>query len=184
MRGRIAILIDGGFFLKRLPRLVHGGLCDTPEKIMHCIRQLCRSHIRKLTGSDEKRWQRHVYRVFFYDAQPYDGKAHHPIDNRQIAFGKSEVAQHRLALFDLLRKERQFALRLGKVTREHDWSIDPALTKKLLHTRQTLVDLLARVLEINGETHFSLAADEREKLQKLHEFWQALDNSDIRLGLR
>jgi hypothetical protein len=118
--GRIAILIDGGFFLKRLPRLVTANRCDSPGKIMACIRYMCRNHIKTLTGFADTRWQQYVYRIFFYDALPYDGKAHHPIDNRPIDFGKSDVARDRLALFDLLRKERKLALRLGKVTRDHD----------------------------------------------------------------
>jgi uncharacterized LabA/DUF88 family protein len=186
MRGRIAILIDGGFFLKRLPRLVGAAQCDTPEKVVNCIRKMCRTHIKKLTESEEKRWQKLVYRIFFYDAQPYDGKAHHPIKNCQIDFGKSDLAQNRLALFDLLRKERQLALRLGKVTREHDWAIDPALTKKLLRTRQALSPLakLETAPKENGETHLLLTGEECKNLQELHEFWQRLDSQNIRLGLR
>ena len=134
--GRIAILIDGGFFLKRLPKLVAPNRCDSPGKIVACIRHMCRNHIKALTGSTDTRWQQHAYRIFYYDAVPYDGKAHHPIDNRPIDFGKSDVARQRHELFDFLRKERKLALRLGKVNRDHDWTISPALTKKLLRTRQ------------------------------------------------
>ncbi|MHB1320736.1 MAG: hypothetical protein ACYCY0_04125 [Acidithiobacillus ferrivorans] len=49
MSGRIAILIDGGYFLKRLPKLVTPNRCDTPENIVACIRQLCRTHVKRLT---------------------------------------------------------------------------------------------------------------------------------------
>ncbi len=133
--GHIAILIDGGFFLKRLPRLVAQNHCESPEKTVACLRRMCRKHVKILTAR-ESRWHRHLYRIFFYDAEPFDGKAHHPVDNRPIDFGKSEVARERHALFEQLRKERKLALRLGKVTRDHDWVIDPALTKKLLRTRE------------------------------------------------
>lgn len=30
---RIAILIDGGFFIRHLPKLVRAGDCDKPERI-------------------------------------------------------------------------------------------------------------------------------------------------------
>ena len=39
---RVAILIDGGFFLKRLPKIVPPHQCDTPERIAVSIRRLCR----------------------------------------------------------------------------------------------------------------------------------------------
>ncbi|WP_409409520.1 hypothetical protein AAE485_03445 [Acidithiobacillus ferriphilus] len=90
MSGRIAILIDSGYFLKRLPKLVTPNRCDTPQNIVACIRQLCRTHVKRLTGKDDARWQQHLYRSFFYDAMPYEGKAHHPIDNRPIDYAKTE----------------------------------------------------------------------------------------------
>ncbi|GAB1436349.1 hypothetical protein MASR2M32_25940 [Sphaerotilus sulfidivorans] len=66
MRGaaRIAILIDGGFFLKRLPHLVAAHHCDAPIKIAACIRRLCRSHVKMLTGHQGERWQQHLHRIY------------------------------------------------------------------------------------------------------------------------
>lgn len=184
--GRIAILIDGGFFLKRLPRLVGANRCDSPGKIVACIRHMCRNHIKALTGSNHTRWQQHAYRIFFYDALPYDGKAHHPIDNRPIDFGKSEVARDRLALFDLLRKERKFALRLGKVTRDHDWTISPALTKKLLRTRQAIAALerLGDPATVADSLTLNLTPDEARALATMRDLWRALDGNSVSLGLR
>lgn len=116
----IAILIDGGFFLKRLPKLVKADDCDTVHKVTDGIRRLCKQHIRFLSGDTSRQWHQHVYRIFFYDALPYDGKAHHPIDNRAIDFAKSDVAKYRHELFDALRKQRKVALRLGKVNKDRD----------------------------------------------------------------
>lgn len=184
--GRIAILIDAGFFLKRLPKLVGSHRCDSPGKIVACLRRLCRRHIKTLTGDEGSRWHQHVYRIFFYDAVPYDGKAHHPVDNRIIEFAKSDIARQRHALFELLRKERKVALRLGKVTREHDWAIQPAITKKLLKTRQW-----ARALEgleilppDAGNVTLELSPDQARSLIELRDLWHTLDGSNVRLGLR
>jgi hypothetical protein len=52
--GRIAILIDGGFFLKRLPKLVAANRCASPGKIVACIRHMCRNHVKNLTGANDK----------------------------------------------------------------------------------------------------------------------------------
>ena len=115
---QIAILIDGGFFLKRLRQLVPANQCDTSANIAHCVRKLCFNHVMRIKGGSGKLRQQHLYRVFFYDALPYDGNAHHPITNRQIEFGKSDLSKSRHALFEQLRKERKLALRLGIVNRE------------------------------------------------------------------
>jgi uncharacterized LabA/DUF88 family protein len=187
--GRIAILIDGGFFLKRLPKLVPANRCESPGKIVACIRHMCRNHIKTLTGSNDSRWHQHVYRIFFYDAVPYDGKAHHPIDNRPIDFGKSDVALERYALFDLLRKQRKLALRLGKVTRDHDWTISPALTKKLLRTRQA-IGALDRLGEAPADAaaanpiSLQLSGEDARSLMTMRDLWRSLDGGSVSLGLR
>jgi len=156
--GRIAILIDGGFFLERLPKWVAVYRCESPGKIVACIRHLCRNHVKMLTGAQISRWQKHVYRIFFYDAVPYDGKAHHPIDNRPIDFGKSNVAQDRNALFELLRKERKLALdRLGAAP-------DPGTDA--------------------SPTALELSAEEARSLIELRELCRSLDGGAVSLGLR
>lgn len=187
---RIAILIDGGFFLKRLPKLVTPEHCNSPEGIAKCVRRLCFNHVAQLVGKHPGRnWQEHIYRIFFYDAQPYDGKAHHPIDNHPIDFGKSPVAAQRLALFEQLRKERKLALRLGKVNRDHDWALAPSLTKKVLKTRQALAPLQAlgpqlALPEPSDTINLQLSRAEAQQLAAAYAFWQELDGHSVSLGLR
>lgn len=185
---RIAILIDGGFFLKRLPKLVPPRHCETPRAVAARIRQLCKRHVKSLPGCEDGSWQRFVYRTFFYDAEPYEGKAHHPIDNRPIDFARSDLARFRTELFDQLRRQRKLALRLGKVTKEHDWAINPQLTKRLLKTR-TRIDSLDRLPNLatddqRDEIAVTLSADEIRELQRLRDAWRALDARSVRLGLR
>lgn len=186
---RIAVLIDGGFFLKRLPHLVTAARCDTPERIAGCIRHLCRSHVMALTGCERTDWIQHVYRLFYYDAVPYEGKAHHPIDNRSIDFAKSAVATQRLALFDCLRRQRKFALRLGKVNRDHDWAIRPDLTRQLLHSRKALTALDAlgpapASGETLDDTTLQFTAEQRRQLIAMRDLWQGLNAGSVALGLR
>lgn len=185
---QIAILIDGGFFLKRLPSLVEPRHCATPKAVAACIRRLCARHVESLPGYDAAPWHRYVYRTFFYDAQPYDGKAHHPIDNRPIDFAKSDLARFRRELFDILRRQRKLALRLGKVTKEHDWTIRPQLTKRVLKTRRR-IDALDRLPEIPPGSDasgfsMSLSADEIRDLKNLRDEWRAMNSGSVRIGLR
>lgn len=184
--GNIAILIDGGFFLKRLPKLVTPARCATPERIAGCIRHLCQNHVKALTGSDHDNWSRHIYRIFYYDARPYDGKSHHPIDNRPIDFAQSEVAVQRNAMFDCLKRQRKFALRLGKVNREHDWIIKPALSKKLLSCRKAMLALNnpAQPSGDDGSVSITLTAEQYHELLAARDMWSQLNAGSVSLGLR
>ena len=63
---RIAVLIDGGFFLKRLPKLVESQFRTTPKQVADTARHLCKRHVQRLThlGADqdaEGLWLDHVY---------------------------------------------------------------------------------------------------------------------------
>ena len=187
---QIAILIDGSFFLKRIRRLLPADQIDTPEKIARWVRKLCFAHVMRLKGGSGKLWQQHLYRAFFYDAHPYDGKAHHPIDNRSIDFAKSDIAQHRLVLFEQLRKERKLALRLGKVNRDHDWAISPRLTKEALKTRELLAPLrglgalIQSAIDPALPLQVQLSIEQARQIEKAYSFWQNLHGGDVALGLR
>lgn len=176
---RVAILIDGGFFLKRLPKLVAPKYCDTPEAVTQSLRLMCRNHVKTLTGSDGKRWQDHVYRIFFYDAAPYDGQAHHPLENRQIDFGRSDQARFRRELFDCLRRQRKVALRLGKVVREGDWAPPPEKTRRVLSTKAWLDRL-----DLDAAGGVTLTAEQIVEAKRLKQRWQEINPQDVRLGLR
>lgn len=185
---QIAILIDGGFFLKRIQRLLRENEIDTPEKVARCVRRLCFNHVIKLKGGSGKLWQQHMYRAFFYDANPFDGKAHHPVDNKSIDFAKSDVAKQRQALFQELRKERKLALRLGKVNRDSDWTLSPRLTKTALKTREQLAPLqaLQPLLQTanTDSINLTLTAAQAQQLQQAFNFWQNIRPGDVALGLR
>lgn len=187
---RVAVLIDGGFFIKRISRLVPPRFHDTPAAIADSARLLCKRHVQRLTGepfnSKYSRWLDHVYRLFYDDATPFDGIAHHPILNQQIQFSKTKEAVFRSALFNEIRRSRKFALRLGKVSQEDGWKIkDTQLTKKLLRTREWIAVLDAAILQArNGQVPVPLSIDHAEQLSKIADAWRLLTPDDVRLGLR
>lgn len=180
MKHRIAILIDGGFFLKRLRKLVPEKRRDTPGKTAVCIRYMCRRHVQILTGDTDSRWHKHVYRIFFYDAKPYTGQAHHPFLNRQIDFGKSDVARFRNELFEYLRKQRKVALRLGDVIREGDWALPDRKAKRILATRNWIAGL---VFPEDGSP-IALTEAQIGEARRLQTVWAEIRDNDLSLGLR
>jgi uncharacterized LabA/DUF88 family protein len=178
----VAILIDGGFFLKRLRHLLPSA--TTPELQVAAIMRLCKSHLAQLAGlpmsgkPDSQNLLRFAYRIFYYDALPYAGKAHHVVNNLAIDYGKTDVAIARRQLFEILRTKRKVALRLGRTKLDQDWSIDPTLTKPMLQ-------LLLKRLQTK-DTSPQLVEDEQLALGKLITRWhQITEKRDaVKLGLR
>jgi len=187
---RIAILIDGGFFIKRLSKLVDEQHRNSAQAVADTAYLMCKRHVQKLTGepfnTGRSRWLEHVYRMFYYDAAPYDGIAHHPISNVQIQFGKTPDAAFRRSLFSALLRQRKFALRLGKVVREDDWHVRSAdTTKKLLRTREWIHVLDAAIQQaVHGTVPAALAVEQVAQLQKIADAWRALVPDDLKLALR
>ena len=76
-----------------------------------------------------------LYRSFYYDARPYDGKAQTAVDKRDIDYSKTEQATFRNELFKELRRRPNLALRLGEVRRDsgRSWMLRSETQRRLLH---------------------------------------------------
>ena len=125
---KAAILIDGGYFLKRLPHVRRDVDTSNAEDVARAIRQLVSSHLDQLNQvHTTPNPLKLLYRCFYYDAWPYAHKGHEPISKRAIDYAKSEAAIFRRELFDALRRRPNLALRLGQVTKPGDrsWILKP-----------------------------------------------------------
>lgn len=125
---KVAMLIDGGYFLKRLPRVRRDINTSDPHDVVRAIDQLIRGHLSQLNELYQApNMFALLYRCFYYDAFPYGNKGHLPISKRGIDFSKSEVAILRNRIFDILRGRPNFALRLGEVRKSSDnsWIMKP-----------------------------------------------------------
>jgi uncharacterized LabA/DUF88 family protein len=177
---KIAVLIDG-FFLKRLKSWPSVDR-TRPAAIADAARWLCERHVQKLIGerasATRSIWLDHVYRLFYYDARPFDGAPHHPLKNRQIDFSNTPEAKLRRELFDALRRKRKFALRLGYLKKDGDWVPHNRHMKGLLKLKHH-ADYIADVL--NGAT-----ADVDKSTAALGALsaWQTLGEDDVQLPLR
>ena len=150
---KVAILIDGGYFLMRLPTVRPDIEIDDPESVARSVRQLVRSHLDQLNKTYGV-WRpdgdrnisdpfRLLYRCFYYDARPYGRKAHTPVGKRPIDYSRTDQAKFRNELFVCLRRQPNCALRLGEVRKggSRSWILKDRPQKDLLDGRRSVADL-------------------------------------------
>ncbi len=141
---KAAILIDGGYLLKRLPSVRPDIDATDPEAVARSIKQLVRGHLSQLNevhgASDIFQL---LYRTFYYDAKPYSDKDHLPVSEKSIDYNNSPQAQFRRDLFKQLRAHPNLAVRLGHVIRvnDHPWAMNAQKQKQLLRGEAEIADL-------------------------------------------
>lgn len=139
---KAAILIDGGYLLRRLPSVRKDLDPKDPEAVNQAVGQLVSRHLYKLNKTAQAPNQNALlYRCFFYDARPYMEKGHLPVSRRSIDYARSDEARFRLDLFDRLRRRPNFAVRLGEVRRERGWVLNEPAQKALLAGKRSVPDL-------------------------------------------
>ena len=141
---KAAILIDGGYFLKRLPAVRTDIDTTDASAVAQAVDQLIRGHLHQL--NDVHRVENYfqlLYRCFYYDARPYDRRAHSPITKRAFNYAKSPEAIFRTALFDTLNGLPNLAVRLGHVHKDSDrsWILKSESQKRLLDHSLAVNDL-------------------------------------------
>ncbi len=139
---KAAILIDGGYFLKRLPTVRPDVDPTNPAQVAKSIGQLVYNHLDQLNKiACAQDCHALLYRCFFYDATPYVNKGHLPVSRRSIDYAKSAEARFRLGLFEALRKRPNFAVRLGEVVRERAWVLNEGAQRALLKGERAVAEL-------------------------------------------
>lgn len=139
-----ALLIDGGFFLKRY-HLLQGS--QSPSEAAKALHRMCLDHLTTKSREKEAKSKQlsHLYRIFYYDCPPLTNKAHNPITREAIDFSQTPMAAWRLQFFEELKKLRKVALRLGYLNeRSACWIFRPDAFKKLLARQTTLDELTDR----------------------------------------
>ena len=141
---KAAILIDGGYFLKRLPVVRPDVDVASARAVADSVGQLVQSHLRQLNDIQKVSSPSSLlYRSFYYDARPYDQKAHTAVGKRAIDYARTKQALFRKELFEALRRRPNLALRLGEVRRDRNrsWLLKPEPQRRLLRGELTLTDL-------------------------------------------
>ncbi len=149
---KAAILIDGGYFLKRLPSVRPDVDNADVEAVVASIDQLIRGHLSQLNNIHKVPNELQLlYRTFYYDASPYEQKAHTPVSKQPINYAETTQAHFRKQLFKALRGRPNLAVRLGEVRRDanRSWILKPQPQKELLNRHLAIGDL--------ADSHFSPA---------------------------
>jgi uncharacterized protein (TIGR00288 family) len=123
---KTAVLVDGGFFLRRFPHIFPSKAGNNPDVVAAAVLGLAVDHVRRL-----ERARNDLYRIFFYDCPPLTKKLHLPISGRAVDMSKTEPAVFRLALHEALKRQRKVALRLGRLSDFADWQLKPVVLKQL-----------------------------------------------------
>ena len=128
-----AILVDGGFFLKRYRRVYRNARNHDAKTVAKTFYTMVHGHLDK-----EKE---NLYRILYYDCRPFAKKEHNPISKRCIDFSKTDQAAFRLEFFNELKKLRKVALRLSDLADRRKWLLKPEATQRLLDKSITADDL-------------------------------------------
>ena len=129
---KVAILIDGGFFIKRFNAQYNKDKKKTGEEVAEMLYTMAMKHV----GSKNT-----LYRIFYYDCYPLDKKAHNPITKKAIDFSKTPEFKFKTDLINALKRKRKVALRMGTLKDNHNWLIRPDVVKELLSGRKKIEDL-------------------------------------------
>lgn len=137
-----AVLIDGGFFVKRFRTI-------EPHNKYNAARAADLAFRWALKHLKEGGRSRDLYRIFFYDCPPITKRMHNPITKRAVDFSKSAEAVFRIELHELLRKKRKVALRLGQLSDDVKWTCGDQHIQDLLWGRMKLEDIKEEMLVPN-----------------------------------
>lgn len=137
-----AVLVDGGFFIRRYWKLFPDEASRQPGEVAARLFTWALKHLEA-----EERNRRELQRIFFYDCAPLSKKAHNPVTGKAIDFSKTDTARFRNDLHAALRKKRKVALRLGRLSDNGHWILRPTRLKKVLSGDLPVGDLTADDVE-------------------------------------
>ena len=129
---KIAVLIDGGFFVKRFNALYNKNRSMAGEQVADMLFSMAMSHV----GENNI-----LYRIFYYDCEPLSKKVHHPLTKRALDFSKSSEYEFRKTLIESLKQKRKVALRIGRLKDNNNWHIHASRVKELLSGKIEVTDL-------------------------------------------
>lgn len=132
-----AVLIDGGYFIKRFRRIEPHNAYNA-QRAAEVAHRWAIAHLKHASGE-----RRDLYRIFFYDCPPLRKKMHNPISGMCIDYSRSDEALFRTSLHEALKQKRKVALRLGHLTDFSSWTTGSRTFDDLLKGKRTFGDLQA-----------------------------------------
>ena len=120
---KTAILIDGGFYLRRA-HFLWGE--KPPAKRAEELVIYCNRHLK------DRETKKELYRIFYYDCFPYDRSVFHPFLKKNINLKTTDIYKWSSAFLEELKSKRKLALRMGELLESTiGYTIRPEIVKKL-----------------------------------------------------
>jgi len=133
-----AVLVDAGFFLKRLPRCEPNIPRYDPEFSARRLHEIALSHMEQKGDQSA----RHLYRIFVYDCPPLTKKLRLPISGQDIDYSQTQQATFRSRFHEELKQKRKIALRLGYLQdNPGGWVLKAKQLKSLLTGKRSFSQL-------------------------------------------
>ena len=129
---KVAVMIDGGFFIKRYNHNQNRKKEHTAQEVVDYLYTLAHTHVGK---------ENYLYRIFYYDCLPLEKRVHNPISKKCVVFEKNPEAVFRKEIIELLKQKRKVALRLGELKDTRKWFIKASYTKDLIDGKIQISDL-------------------------------------------
>ena len=130
---KTAILVDGGFYRKRASYLWGK---KTAEERATELTAYCKAHLH------DKSETRQLYRIFYYDCEPIARRTvYHPLTKKNVDLDKSETYAWTTRFIEELKRRRKFALRLGHLSNQIYYNLNPNVTNALCAGQRTLDSL-------------------------------------------
>lgn len=160
---KTAILVDGGFFLKRYVSAF--GKNSSALDVCDYLHKYCYKHlnekvydsIQKLLDDKAKKplyhfEQKHeMYRIFYYDCAPIDKVISHPIKG-SIDLKRSPTYIWKSEFLNELKKKRKLALRLGELSMNRTgYTMKERTLRKIIKSEMEICDLSERDFILNIE---------------------------------
>ena len=140
---KTAILIDGGFYRKRAKHFT--GEKSPEERATELFEYCCRL-------LSDKRENRKLYRIFYYDCPPIDKNILNPITNKTVNLGKSDEYKWTRDFYNELKKHRKIALRMGRLSEDQiGFRIKDESFRNLLNGKLSIEELTEQDLYLNLE---------------------------------
>lgn len=147
---RTAILVDGGYYRKRA-FFAFGDI--SPKDRANELYSYCKRHLTEKKNNTET-FEHELYRIFYYDCPPSSKKVYHPLLQRTVDLGKTNLYNWTNEFFKELSQKRKVALRLGTLSDSLAYySLKKEAVKKLIDKTRQVDDL--------DESDFSLLVDQK-----------------------
>jgi uncharacterized LabA/DUF88 family protein len=139
---RIAILVDGGFFLRRYRKILKNIDHSNAEAVSDAMYRMALAHLWRRTKANGNKKEGELYRLYFYDCPPLTKRVHQPVTGKSFDLSKTKEALFRTEFHHSLRSKRKVALRLGRLDENNaDWQLKPGILRQLLKKERSFESL-------------------------------------------